>query len=141
MIFVFVVIQYGFVTLFVAAFPLAPLFALLNNICEIRLDAYKIVAQARRPIAERVENIGAWFNILRVLTYCSVASNVSFIGRVVKFLFNLKNYPFPTINYNIKIVRSTTSQLICMENLRYIMSKFIPNQNKGYYYYLVNQFL
>ena len=37
------VIQYGFITLFVAAFPLAPLFALINNIIEIRLDAYKMV--------------------------------------------------------------------------------------------------
>ena len=64
-------------TLFVAAFPLAPLFALLNNICEIRLDAYKMIAQARRPIAERVENIGAWFLILKVITYFSVMSNVS----------------------------------------------------------------
>ncbi|KAL3187247.1 hypothetical protein MRX96_025559 [Rhipicephalus microplus] len=35
-------IQFGFVTLFVAAFPLAPLFALINNVCEIRLDAYRI---------------------------------------------------------------------------------------------------
>jgi hypothetical protein len=39
------VLQYGFVTLFVAAFPLAPLFALLNNIGEIRLDAYKMLTQ------------------------------------------------------------------------------------------------
>lgn len=57
--FLFSVIQYGFVTLFVAAFPLAPLFALINNIAEIRLDAYKMVSQARRPLAERVEDIGA----------------------------------------------------------------------------------
>ena len=35
-------IQYGFITLFVAAFPLAPLFALINNIFEIRLDARKV---------------------------------------------------------------------------------------------------
>ncbi|GBP81844.1 Anoctamin-4 [Eumeta japonica] len=55
------ILQYGFVTLFVAAFPLAPLFALLNNIAEIRLDAYKMVTQARRPLAERVEDIGACF--------------------------------------------------------------------------------
>lgn len=70
-------LQYGFVTLFVAAFPLAPLFALLNNVAEIRLDAYKMVTQARRPLAERVEDIGAWFGILQTITYISVVSNVS----------------------------------------------------------------
>uniref|UniRef100_A0A9J7X6A7 Anoctamin n=1 Tax=Cyprinus carpio carpio TaxID=630221 RepID=A0A9J7X6A7_CYPCA len=45
------IIQFGFVTLFVASFPLAPLFALLNNIIEIRLDAKKFVAELRRPDA------------------------------------------------------------------------------------------
>lgn len=74
--FLFTVIQYGFVTLFVAAFPLAPLFALLNNIAEIRLDAYKMVKESRRPLAERVEDIGAWFGILRGVTYAAVVSNV-----------------------------------------------------------------
>lgn len=34
---VHVAIQYGYVTLFVAAFPLTPLLALLNNFVEIRL--------------------------------------------------------------------------------------------------------
>jgi hypothetical protein len=34
--FAYIVIQYGFVTLFVAAFPLAPLLALINNVFEIR---------------------------------------------------------------------------------------------------------
>ena len=31
-----IVIQFGFITIFVCAFPLAPLFALINNILEIR---------------------------------------------------------------------------------------------------------
>jgi hypothetical protein len=35
----FPVLQFGFITIFVAAFPLAPLCALLNNWMEIRLDA------------------------------------------------------------------------------------------------------
>lgn len=70
------VIQYGFVTLFVAAFPLAPLFALLNNIFEIRLDAYKLVTQLRRPIAEPVESIGAWYGILQGITYTALFTNV-----------------------------------------------------------------
>jgi hypothetical protein len=41
-------IQFGFITMFVPAFPLAPLFALINNIVEIRLDAYNILVQNRR---------------------------------------------------------------------------------------------
>lgn len=46
------------VTLFVASFPLAPLFALLNNIIEIRLDAKKFVMELRRPIAAKAKDIG-----------------------------------------------------------------------------------
>ena len=54
----FVVIQFGFITIFVAAFPLGPLFALLNNLVEIRLDAYKFITIYRRPRAARAEDIG-----------------------------------------------------------------------------------
>ena len=53
------VIQYGFITIFVAALPLAPLFALLNNWVEIRLDAHKFVVVFRRPVSERAGDIGA----------------------------------------------------------------------------------
>ena len=41
------VLQFGFITIFVAPFPLAPLFALLNNWVEIRLDAQKFVCETR----------------------------------------------------------------------------------------------
>uniref|UniRef100_A0A2R9CR59 Anoctamin n=1 Tax=Pan paniscus TaxID=9597 RepID=A0A2R9CR59_PANPA len=58
------VLQFGFVTIFVAACPLAPLFALLNNWVEIRLDARKFVCEYRRPVAERAQDIGIWFHIL-----------------------------------------------------------------------------
>ncbi|KAJ7422796.1 Anoctamin-4 [Pitangus sulphuratus] len=51
------ILQFGFTTIFVAAFPLAPLLALLNNIIEIRLDAYKFVTQWRRPLASRAKDI------------------------------------------------------------------------------------
>lgn len=57
-VFVFLVLQFGFLTLFVAAFPLGPLFALINNILEIRFDAVKFTTQLRRPMAERVPDIG-----------------------------------------------------------------------------------
>lgn len=57
-LFLSAVIQFGFVSLFVASFPLAPLFALLNNIIEIRLDAKKFVTELRRPDAVRAQDIG-----------------------------------------------------------------------------------
>ena len=73
------VLQFGFITIFVAAFPLAPLFALLNNWVEIRLDAQKFVCETRRAVAERAENIGIWFKILEMLAQLAVISNVSYI--------------------------------------------------------------
>ena len=54
------VLQFGFITIFVCAFPLAPLFALLNNWLEIRVDANKYVCQVRRAVAERANNIGGF---------------------------------------------------------------------------------
>ena len=35
-----IVVQFGFITIFVCAFPLAPLLALLNNILEIRFENF-----------------------------------------------------------------------------------------------------
>jgi len=71
------VLQYGFVTIFVAAFPLAPFFALLNNVLEMRLDAKKFLRFYRRPVPRRVKNIGIWFRILDVIGRLSVVTNVS----------------------------------------------------------------
>ena len=60
------VLQFGFLTIFCAAFPLAPLFALMNNIMEIRVDANKFTTQLRRPIAERAATIGQLLNLLHM---------------------------------------------------------------------------
>lgn len=54
------VIQYGFTTIFVAAFPLAPLLALFSNLVEIRLDAIKMVRLQRRLVPRKAKDIGQW---------------------------------------------------------------------------------
>ena len=51
-------IQYGFTTIFVAAFPLAPLLALFSNLVEIRLDAIKMVRLQRRLVPRTAKDIG-----------------------------------------------------------------------------------
>ncbi|KAM9408496.1 anoctamin-5b isoform 2-T2 [Pholidichthys leucotaenia] len=69
------VIQFGFITLFVASFPLAPLLALFNNILEIRVDAWKFTTQFRRPVASKARKIGAWQEILNAVAILSVVTN------------------------------------------------------------------
>ncbi|XP_058389354.1 anoctamin-7 [Diceros bicornis minor] len=80
------VLQFGFITIFVAACPLAPLFALLNNWVEIRLDARKFVCAYRRPVAERAQDIGIWFHILAGITHLAVISNAFLLAFSSDFL-------------------------------------------------------
>lgn len=52
--------QFGYVVLFSSAFPLAALCALINNLIEIRSDAFKLCTGLQRPFGQRVESIGQW---------------------------------------------------------------------------------
>ncbi|XP_069564320.1 anoctamin-5 isoform X1 [Brachyistius frenatus] len=74
------VIQFGFITLFVASFPLAPLLALINNIIEVRVDAWKLTTQFRRPVAAKAHSIGAWEEILSGIAVLSVVTNAFIVA-------------------------------------------------------------
>ncbi|GAA47265.1 anoctamin-1, partial [Clonorchis sinensis] len=79
-------IQYGFITMFVPAFPLAPFFGMLNNLFEIRGDAKKFVNQYRRPVLERVGTIGIWYSILLVLSSLAIRTNACVIAFSTQFI-------------------------------------------------------
>ncbi|XP_023612040.1 anoctamin-6 isoform X5 [Myotis lucifugus] len=74
------IIQFGFVTLFVASFPLAPLLALVNNILEIRVDAWKMTTQYRRMVPEKAQDIGAWQPIMQGIAILAVVTNAMIIA-------------------------------------------------------------
>ncbi|TRZ01780.1 hypothetical protein DNTS_025603 [Danionella cerebrum] len=74
------VIQFGFVTLFVASFPLAPLLALFNNLFEIRVDGWKFTTQFRRIVPEKAQDIGAWQPILQGVAILAVVTNGAIIA-------------------------------------------------------------
>uniref|UniRef100_A0A1A8L375 Anoctamin n=1 Tax=Nothobranchius pienaari TaxID=704102 RepID=A0A1A8L375_9TELE len=74
------VIQFSFTTIFVAAFPLAPLLALFNNIIEIRLDAIKMVTLERRMVPKKTNDIGVWIDILEAIGVLAVIANGLIIG-------------------------------------------------------------
>ncbi|XP_041375586.1 anoctamin-10-like isoform X2 [Gigantopelta aegis] len=73
-------LQFGYVFLFSSAFPLAALWALLNNITEIRTDAFKMCRIFQRPFAESASGIGAWQIAFEVIGLISVITNCALIG-------------------------------------------------------------
>ena len=53
-------LQFGYVFLFSAIFPTAAFWALVNNMIEIRTDAFKLCRTLRRPFAQPTASIGVW---------------------------------------------------------------------------------
>lgn len=68
-------IQFGYVLLFVAAYPTASLWAFINNVAELRVDAFKLVHIHRRPTPVRVAHIGAWEPAFRMICSMAVVTN------------------------------------------------------------------
>lgn len=76
-----IVIQYGYVTMFVVAFPLAPALALLNNLFEAKVDLFKLT-ECRRPALKQRSNIGSWQFCMEFVSFLSVITNCYLIVMV-----------------------------------------------------------
>eukprot|EP00658_Telonema_sp_P-2_P037215 TRINITY_DN2678_c0_g1_i1.p1 TRINITY_DN2678_c0_g1~~TRINITY_DN2678_c0_g1_i1.p1 ORF type:complete len:272 (+),score=88.49 TRINITY_DN2678_c0_g1_i1:842-1657(+) len=94
------VVQFGHVTLFVAAFPLSPLCALVNNLTEMRTDAFKLLSHCKRPIPESAVDIGAWQTAVQAIAVVAVFTNV---GTIV-FTSSAVEEVYPGIESSGKIV-------------------------------------
>lgn len=76
-------VQFGYITLFVVAFPLAPLLALANNYVEFRSDAFKLLTQMQRPVPRGAEDIGAWQGVFTTISCIAVVTNSALVSFVV----------------------------------------------------------
>jgi len=74
------VIQYGYISLFACAFPFAALLAWMNNMVEIRTDAFKLLTATTRPGYKGAQDIGRWYYILEILGYIAVITNCFLIA-------------------------------------------------------------
>ncbi|XP_026526762.1 anoctamin-8 isoform X3 [Notechis scutatus] len=74
-------IQFGYVVLFSSAFPLAATCALINNIIEIRSDAFKLCTGLQRPFGQRVESIGEWQKVMEAMGVLAIVVNCYLIGQ------------------------------------------------------------
>ncbi|XP_041419053.1 anoctamin-8 isoform X2 [Xenopus laevis] len=74
-------VQFGYVVLFSSAFPLAAVCALINNIIEIRSDAFKLCTGLQRPFGRRVDGIGQWQNVMEAMGVIAIIVNCYLIGQ------------------------------------------------------------
>lgn len=69
------IIQLGYICLFASAYPLAPFVAIIANMIELRLDAFKITHVHRRPWAVPVQGIGVWSTLIKCIVWFSAITN------------------------------------------------------------------
>lgn len=74
-------IQYGYVALYSPIFPLAPVFAYVNNVVESRSDFLKLVNthSYQRPTAEHTRGIGVWEHVLVAFSVLAVLINFALV--------------------------------------------------------------
>ncbi|CAF1654394.1 unnamed protein product [Rotaria magnacalcarata] len=109
------VIQFGYIIFLSTLFPLAAFFSLLNNIIEIRTDAFKLCMIYQRPFSQRVKDIGHWQKIMEYMVFAAIIINCIFCSTrgVVRRLV-------PDLPFAAEIFI-----LVCMEHLLILLCKVI----------------
>merc|ERR1712130_562041 len=116
-----ITIQYGYATLFVIAFPITPLFALLNNLIENALDSYNLCHDFRRPEPRGAYDIGTWSSIFEILGYVTVIFNIA--------LLTISGFGYHYLPYNrtVKfIVFVSVEHLLFV--VKFAISYFVPDE-------------
>lgn len=125
-----IVIQFGFISLFCTVFPLAPLFAWINNIVESRSDAFKYINAMRRPVGYQAQDIGMWEKALTFLSVFGVLSNTIIIAFYSSWLKAQFLKYVDDDETHLLIVRLLF--IIAFEHFVYIIkviAYFIPNES------------
>lgn len=73
-------LQFGYIYLFSSVYPLAAFWAFVNNMFEIRTDAFKMCNVFMRPFPRSASSIGAWQTIFELMGFIAVITNCALIG-------------------------------------------------------------
>ena len=73
------ILQYGYCTLIVGAYPLSSYWAFVSSYIQIRIDGWKLCQAHTRPRPIAAEDMGQWQNMLEILGACSVLTNAALI--------------------------------------------------------------
>lgn len=79
-------VQFGYVTLFVPAFPIAPALAWFNNYVQAGVNAEKLLHVCQRAVPAGAQDIGTWQKILTILAVIAVVTNAGLVAFTSGFL-------------------------------------------------------
>ncbi|KAJ8598970.1 hypothetical protein CTAYLR_009258 [Chrysophaeum taylorii] len=71
------VIEWGYLTLFAAAFPLGPALSAACNLVEMWNDKFKLINVLRRPRVDRDASIGIWNHVIKAMVWLAILTNVA----------------------------------------------------------------
>ncbi len=74
-----IVLQYGYISMFVGALPLVVPLAMLETLLQIRVDAVKLLDSHRRPDPEIAESVGMWNYLMEAVGLLAVFTNTAII--------------------------------------------------------------
>lgn len=74
-----IVLQMGLVTMFSLGWYVVPCLAILEVLLQIRVDAFKLSAQARRPDPTPAESVGSWGVLMESMGLLAVYANAGII--------------------------------------------------------------
>ena len=72
-------VNFGYTTLFVAAFPLAPTMSCISAYIQIRVDGWRHCQAFQRPAPKSAEDIGVWQEMLELLGYLGIVFNFALL--------------------------------------------------------------
>eukprot|EP00638_Chattonella_subsalsa_P015368 CAMPEP_0117851498 /NCGR_PEP_ID=MMETSP0949-20121206/22438_1 /TAXON_ID=44440 /ORGANISM="Chattonella subsalsa, Strain CCMP2191" /LENGTH=784 /DNA_ID=CAMNT_0005699333 /DNA_START=338 /DNA_END=2692 /DNA_ORIENTATION=+ len=134
------IIQYGFSTLFVSAFPLCLLMSFVNNYVEIRVDGWKLCQNCRRPEPRGAEDIGTWYSILEIMSAAAVITNsavLCFSSTVLEdhslrwriWIFIIMEHVLFSVKFLLAYIveDEPSSVAIQLERVDFLVSKVIVN--------------
>ncbi|XP_049825797.1 anoctamin-3-like [Aethina tumida] len=130
-------VEYGYCTFFISAFPMAPMCAFVTNIVHLRIDAYKTMILYRRPNCRKIAKLPCWSKILKFHTYLGITTNAAMIAFntdfVIKIFYGRVVDPSLRGIVGYGLTKFNTSMVYSSEN--YVVNEticYFPGMNYDY---------
>eukprot|EP00484_Ammonia_sp_Unknown_P001543 CAMPEP_0197021758 /NCGR_PEP_ID=MMETSP1384-20130603/2689_1 /TAXON_ID=29189 /ORGANISM="Ammonia sp." /LENGTH=1232 /DNA_ID=CAMNT_0042449663 /DNA_START=24 /DNA_END=3722 /DNA_ORIENTATION=+ len=111
-----ILVSFGYATLFVISFPLAPFAAFVGLIVEARIDGYKLCKLTRRPFPRQADDVGTWQLAMEVMGWAVLVTNLCII------CFSAENLDFSFLGLSDSYFEETLTALIIFAVLFILVS-------------------